>query len=71
MEIVFFIVELFFEFFYKFGDDVVLVGGKFFIIYGFSVYSGKVSKNVEFIWGEIRLNRDRRKNFLYYYWVKL
>lgn len=71
METVPFTVESLLESSYKFGDDVVLVGGKSLTTYGLSAYSGKVSKNVEFIWGEIRLNRDRRKNFLYYYWVKL
>lgn len=71
METVPFTVESLLESSYKFGDDVVLVGGKSLTTYGLSAYSGKVSKNVEFTWGEIRLNRDRRKNFLYYYWVKL
>lgn len=64
METVPFTVESLLESSYKFGDDVVLVGGKSLTTYGLSAYSGKVSENVEFIWGNIRINRDRRNSFL-------
>lgn len=66
METVPFTVESLLESSYKFGDDVVLVGGKSLTTYGLSAYSGKVSENVKFIWGEIRVNKDRRSNFLNY-----
>ncbi|XP_016003320.1 eukaryotic translation initiation factor 2-alpha kinase 3 isoform X1 [Rousettus aegyptiacus] len=42
METVPFTVESLLESSYKFGDDVVLVGGKSLTTYGLSVYSGKV-----------------------------
>lgn len=48
METVPFTVESLLESSYKFGDDVVLVGGKSLTTYGLSAYSGKVSKNVQF-----------------------
>lgn len=64
METVPFTVESLLESSYKFGDDVVLVGGKSLTTYGLSAYSGKVSKNVQFVWGEVRLNKTRRNNFL-------
>ena len=64
MEIVPFTVESLLESSYKFGDDVVLVGGKSLTTYGLSAYSGKVSKNVQFVWGEVRLIKNRRNNFL-------
>lgn len=64
METVPFTVESLLESSYKFGDDVVLVGGKSLTTYGLSAYSGKVSKNVQFVWGEVRLNKNRRNNFL-------
>lgn len=65
METVPFTVESLLESSYKFGDDVVLVGGKSLTTYGLSAYSGKVSENTEFIWGEIRINSNR-SNFLNY-----
>lgn len=43
METVPFTVESLLESSYKFGDDVVLVGGKSLTTYGLSAYSGKVS----------------------------
>lgn len=46
METVPFTVESLLESSYKFGDDVVLVGGKSLTTYGLSAYSGKVSDNV-------------------------
>lgn len=49
MEIVPFTVESLLESSYKFGDDVVLVGGQTLTTYGLSAYSGKVSENTEFI----------------------
>ena len=64
METVPFTVESLLESSYKFGDDVVLVGGKSLTTYGLSAYSGKVSKNVQFVWGEVRLIKNRRNNFL-------
>lgn len=64
METVPFTVESLLESSYKFGDDVVLVGGKSLTTYGLSAYSGKVSKNVQFVSGEVRLNKTRRNNFL-------
>lgn len=42
MEAVPFTVESLLESSYKFGDDVVLVGGKSLTTYGLSSYSGKV-----------------------------
>lgn len=66
METVPFTVESLLESSYKFGDDVVLVGGKSLTTYGLSAYSGKVSKNVQFVWGEIKINRNRRDNFFNY-----
>lgn len=66
METVPFTVESLLESSYKFGDDVVLVGGKSLTTYGLSAYSGKVSKNVPFVWGEIKINRNRRDNFFNY-----
>ena len=67
METVPFTVESLLESSYKFGDDVVLVGGKSLTTYGLSAYSGKVSENVELSGGEIRVNRDRRINLLIIY----
>ena len=64
METVPFTVESLLESSYKFGDDVVLVGGKSLTTYGLSADSGKVSKNDQFVWGEVRLNKNRRNNFL-------
>lgn len=49
METVPFTVESLLEASYKFGDDVVLVGGKSLTTYGLSAYSGKVSGHV--FWG--------------------
>lgn len=67
METVPFTVESLLESSYKFGDDVVLVGGKSLTTYGLSAYSGKVSETVEFIYrGEITITKDRRNNLLNY-----
>lgn len=46
METVPFTVESLLESSYKFGDDVVLVGGKSLTTYGLGAYSGKVSKSI-------------------------
>jgi hypothetical protein len=64
METVPFTVESLLESSYKFGDDVVLVGGKSLTSYGLSAYSGKVSENIRFIWRDIRINWNRGNNFL-------
>lgn len=50
MEAVPFTVESLLESSYKFGDDVVLVGGKSLTTYGLSAYSGKVSGDVLGVW---------------------
>lgn len=65
METVPFTVESLLESSYKFGDDVVLVGGKSLTTYGLSACTGKVSENTEFTWGEIRINCNR-SSFLNY-----